>query len=334
MAWSRTTSSDRRKQGFSAPVKEWFRDELADYARRAILDSRLRERDFFDYGALAGMLEAHRTGRRNYDTLLWSLVNLSQWYDHWIAGGAGAGAGGGMIRVCVVAPKYMTGGQAIEARTLVDGFAGSDDVRVELQPIDPRIPAWIARIKGRPHPGPHAPLLGRTHRRVGRADVVHVFTAAFWPFLLTTTPAVLVARAMGRPVVLNYRDGRAPTTSAGAGCGGCCVGPPSWCSRQASSGTCSVSTATRARWCTTWWIRTGSGSADGNPSGPCSSSCRLLEELYAVENTLLAFDKVRASAARRPAPGHRGWRPPARSGGAGPGPGHRGGGVPRGRAPS
>ncbi len=77
---------DREKQGFSAPVKEWFRDQLADYARRSILESSLRDRGFFDYDALAGMLEAHRTGRRNYDTLLWSLVNVSQWYDHWIAG--------------------------------------------------------------------------------------------------------------------------------------------------------------------------------------------------------------------------------------------------------
>jgi asparagine synthase (glutamine-hydrolysing) len=75
----------RRKQGFSAPVKEWFRGELAGYARRSILDSRLREEGLFDYEVLAGMLEAHRTGRRNYDTLLWSLLNLSQWYDGWIA---------------------------------------------------------------------------------------------------------------------------------------------------------------------------------------------------------------------------------------------------------
>jgi asparagine synthase (glutamine-hydrolysing) len=52
----------RKKQGFSAPVKEWFRGELAGYARRSILDSRLREQGLFDYEVLGGMLEAHRTG--------------------------------------------------------------------------------------------------------------------------------------------------------------------------------------------------------------------------------------------------------------------------------
>ena len=76
---------DRRKQGFSAPVKEWLRGPLAGYARRSIMDSRLRERGLFDYDAVSGMLEAHRTGKRNYDTLLWNLLNVSQWYDQWIA---------------------------------------------------------------------------------------------------------------------------------------------------------------------------------------------------------------------------------------------------------
>jgi asparagine synthase (glutamine-hydrolysing) len=76
---------DRRKQGFSAPVKEWFRGPLAGYARRSIMESRLRERDVFNYDTVSAMLADHRSGRRNYDTVLWNLLNLSQWYDGWIA---------------------------------------------------------------------------------------------------------------------------------------------------------------------------------------------------------------------------------------------------------
>lgn len=114
-----------------------------------------------------------------------------------------------MIRVCLVAPRWMTGGQAVEARTLLHGFADDPAVRIELQPIDPRIPAVIAGRRGLRSlvrlPLYYAGLV----RRVLRADVVHVFTAAFWPFFLTTTPALLIARLLRRPVVLNYRDGRA-----------------------------------------------------------------------------------------------------------------------------
>ncbi len=115
-----------------------------------------------------------------------------------------------MIRVCIVAPKFMTGGQAIEARTIVEGFATDADVRVEMQPIDPRIPAWIARLRGvRTVVRMPFFLVGLT-RRILRSDVLHVCTAAYGPFILTTTPAILLGRLLGRPVILNYRDGRAP----------------------------------------------------------------------------------------------------------------------------
>ena len=103
----------------------------------------------------------------------------------------------------------MTGGQAVEARTLLEGFAGDSEVRVELQPIDPPLPRVLQRVRGLRTllrlPLYHTGLL----KRILRADVVHIFTAAFWPFLLTTTPAILYARLLGRGVILNYRDGRA-----------------------------------------------------------------------------------------------------------------------------
>ena len=54
-----------------------------------------------------------------------------------------------MIRVCIVAPKHMVGGQAIEARTIVQGFAEDADVHAELQPIDPLIPTRSGRLSAR-----------------------------------------------------------------------------------------------------------------------------------------------------------------------------------------
>ncbi|HUK35719.1 MAG TPA: glycosyltransferase family 4 protein, partial [Vicinamibacterales bacterium] len=43
-----------------------------------------------------------------------------------------------------------------------------------------------------------------------RADVVHVFSASYSSFLLAPLPAILAARWIGRPVILNYRSGEAP----------------------------------------------------------------------------------------------------------------------------
>jgi glycosyltransferase involved in cell wall biosynthesis len=51
------------------------------------------------------------------------------------------------------------------------------------------------------------PLLFRELRK---ADVVHVFAAAYFSFLLAPLPAVLIARLLGKPVLLNYHSGEAP----------------------------------------------------------------------------------------------------------------------------
>jgi glycosyltransferase involved in cell wall biosynthesis len=47
-------------------------------------------------------------------------------------------------------------------------------------------------------------------RQIRRADVVHVFSASYFSFLLAPLPAIVIARLLGRPVVLNYRSGEAP----------------------------------------------------------------------------------------------------------------------------
>ena len=47
-------------------------------------------------------------------------------------------------------------------------------------------------------------------RELKRADVVHVFSASYTSFLLAPLPAILAAKWIGRPVILNYRSGEAP----------------------------------------------------------------------------------------------------------------------------
>ena len=47
-------------------------------------------------------------------------------------------------------------------------------------------------------------------RELRRADIVHVFSASYFSFLLAPLPAVLIARLLGKPVVMNYRSGEAP----------------------------------------------------------------------------------------------------------------------------
>lgn len=74
----------RKKQGFSAPVKEWFLNELADYSTEVILNSKIRNRNFFNYGYIKNLIDTHKSGRTDNSFLLWNLFNLSLWYERWI----------------------------------------------------------------------------------------------------------------------------------------------------------------------------------------------------------------------------------------------------------
>ena len=198
-----------------------------------------------------------------------------------------------MIRVCLVGPKYLTGGQAIEARTIVEGFRTDPEIRVEMQPIDPLIPGWIARLRGIRTIARMPLFLAGLVRRIARADVVHVFTAAFSPFVLTTTPAILLGRLMGKPVILNYRDGRAPDHL-----------PAAWVRWILERATVRVFPSGYLRDVFAGFDLDGEVVPNvvdterfrfrpRRPLRPVLISCRLLEPLYAVENTLRAFAIVR-----------------------------------------
>ncbi len=74
----------RAKRGFGAPVEGWFRGQHGDDLQKQVMNSRLRERDFFDYQFIARLFDEHRRGFRNWGFHLWTLLNLSLWYERWI----------------------------------------------------------------------------------------------------------------------------------------------------------------------------------------------------------------------------------------------------------
>jgi glycosyltransferase involved in cell wall biosynthesis len=118
------------------------------------------------------------------------------------------------LRVAVVAPTIrILGGHAVQAARILDGWRDDSAVDAWLVPINPMPPPPLDRlisIKGVRTVATQLcywPLLWRELRR---ADVVHLFSASYSGFLLSTLPAVVVARALGKPIVLNYHSGAAP----------------------------------------------------------------------------------------------------------------------------
>lgn len=118
------------------------------------------------------------------------------------------------LKVAIVAPTLrILGGQAVQADRLLKAWEGDPDIHAWLVPINPVPPGPLQQLTDIKFARTVAtqltywPLLVRELRR---ADVVHVFSASYFSFLLAPLPAVLIARLLGKPVVMNYRSGEAP----------------------------------------------------------------------------------------------------------------------------
>ena len=118
------------------------------------------------------------------------------------------------LRVALVAPTFgILGGHSVQAAAMLKGWEQDRNVDAWLVPINPDLPKLLAPLAQVRYARTLAtqacywPLLVRELRR---ADVVHVFSASYTGFALSTVPAVLVATALGKPVVLNYHSGEAP----------------------------------------------------------------------------------------------------------------------------
>ncbi|MEW6127510.1 MAG: glycosyltransferase family 4 protein [Acidobacteriota bacterium] len=117
------------------------------------------------------------------------------------------------IRVgVVVASLDILGGQAVAACRLLDGLRQSKRIHAELIPINPRLPKWLRwmqRIKYLRTLVTFTYYLFSLLIRIPKFDVLHVFSASNFSFLLAPAPAVMVGRLFGKPVILNYHSGEA-----------------------------------------------------------------------------------------------------------------------------
>jgi L-malate glycosyltransferase len=118
------------------------------------------------------------------------------------------------LRVAIVAPSLaILGGQAVQADRLLRAWQNDPDVNAWLVPHNPlpprplRFAVSVKYVRTVVTELTYLPLLVR---ELSRADVVHVFSASYSSFLLAPLPAIVVARALGRPVVLHYHSGEAP----------------------------------------------------------------------------------------------------------------------------
>src|SRR5256886_916518 len=110
----------------------------------------------------------------------------------------------------VVASSDIVGGHSVQAQALARGLRDGGDEVVFVR-IDPRFPRGLRWVRRWPYARTllnqalYLPSLGRLRH----ADVVHIFSASYWSFLLTVVPAILASRRFSKRMVLNYHSGEA-----------------------------------------------------------------------------------------------------------------------------
>lgn len=72
-----------RKQSFGTPMNVWLRTLLFDYAQGVFHASKETWGDFFDFERILALHREHAEGRANHATLLWRLVVLLVWLNHY-----------------------------------------------------------------------------------------------------------------------------------------------------------------------------------------------------------------------------------------------------------
>lgn len=121
---------------------------------------------------------------------------------------------GSRLNIAIVAPSMdILGGQAVQASRLLRSWRDDPEVHAWLVPINPVPPRpfrWTTKVKYLRTLATQLAYWPLLIKELRRADVVHVFSASYFSFLLAPLPAVLIARLLGKPVVMNYRSGEAP----------------------------------------------------------------------------------------------------------------------------
>lgn len=200
-------------------------------------------------------------------------------------------------RIALVAPRYILGGQGVQAQALLEHLQ-RDGGQAFLVPVDPlfaRSLRWLRAVPG-VRTAANQLLYLPSLLRLRSADVVHVFSASYWSFLIAPAPAMVAARVLGRYVVLNYHSGEADDH---LGRWGVLVHPWLRLAHQIVVPSEYLQAVFRRHGYAVAVVPNVVDTSqfcyrERSPLRPRLLSTRNLEPMYAVENTIEAFARVRS----------------------------------------
>jgi len=79
------TIIDRRKHGFAVPLAQWFRGDLAGFARDVLLSTTCRERGVLEPRLIERVLRLNARGR-DLDLQIWTMLSFELWCRRFLDG--------------------------------------------------------------------------------------------------------------------------------------------------------------------------------------------------------------------------------------------------------
>jgi asparagine synthase (glutamine-hydrolysing) len=70
---------ERPKAGFGIPLGEWLRGPLRDWVESSLDEKRLVREGYFNVHYIRNLWHAHLSGKRNNQSLLWSVLIFQAW---------------------------------------------------------------------------------------------------------------------------------------------------------------------------------------------------------------------------------------------------------------
>ena len=117
------------------------------------------------------------------------------------------------LRILMIGPSLdILGGQAVQAVRLLERLREEPSLEVDFLPINPRLPGVLRKLQQIKYVRTIVTSIAYVLsllRTVYKYDVLHIFSASYFSFVLAPTPAILIGRLYRRRVLLNYHSGEA-----------------------------------------------------------------------------------------------------------------------------